>query len=279
MMIPDWIKIKRFDRLQYQKVLNRIVENDLNTVCVSANCPNRYECFSKKNATFMILGNICTRHCRYCNIETGQALPVDKNEVYRIAEAIEKMKLKYAVITCVSRDDLSDGGAGHFVKTVKAIRKQSPTCQLELLISDLAGNWLALKKIIVLKPKVLNHNLETVSRLFPKLRPEGSYERSLALFEQVNKIDKNIITKSGLMLGLGEKEEDIKESMADLLKVGCQILTLGQYLQPNSKAVKVKKYYHPNEFNNLKKIGEKMGFKKVIAGPLVRSSYQAEKAC
>ncbi|RLE44721.1 lipoyl synthase [Candidatus Woesearchaeota archaeon] len=273
-MIPSWIKIKDFDRREYLKTLEILEKNNLNTVCISANCPNRYECFSKKTATFMILGDVCTRNCLYCNIKKGIPQLVDEEEPERIAEAIKTLGIDYAVITCVTRDDLQDGGAEQFVRTVKEIRRKNPSCKIELLISDLKGNPDALDKIIKEKPEVINHNIETVKRLFPKLRPKGSYERSLNMLRRVK--ESGIIAKSGFMVGLGEKTEEVIKTIRDLKKAGCRMITIGQYLQPNKKCVKVEKFYNETEFLELERIGERMGVK-VVAGPLVRSSYKAKE--
>jgi lipoic acid synthetase len=273
--IPSWIKVKDFDRKKYSETLDLINKNKINTVCVEANCPNRYECFSKKTATFMILGNICTRNCAYCNVKNGIPEEPYEKEPERIANAVKKLNLKYAVITCVTRDDLDDCGSSQFVKVVDEIKKVNSSCKMELLISDLNGNFDALKKIVNLNPEVINHNIEVVKELFKDMRPNAKYERSIKLLQQIKKINPMIKTKSGLMLGLGETKEQIIKTMNDLRKAGCDILTLGQYLQPSEKHAKVKKFYTPEEFNELAKIGESIGFLHVESGPMVRSSYHA----
>jgi lipoyl synthase len=273
--IPDWLTIPSFNRSAYADFLESIENSGLNTVCRSGNCPNRYECFSSGTATFMALGDICTRDCRYCNISSGIPRELDPEEPRKIAEAVNKLKLKYAVITQVTRDDLLDGGAEHIFRTISAIKSLSLICRVEVLISDLDGNSLSLKKVISANPDVVNHNIETVPSLFPVLRPRGDYQRSLFILKEVKNINKKIASKSGLMLGLGEDSQELLETMKDLRRAGCEILTLGQYLQPSSKHSKVKKYYTPEEFADLKRKAEDLGFKKVFSGPRVRSSYRA----
>jgi len=271
---PTYIKIKKFNREEYLKTFNLLKKKKLNTVCISANCPNRYECFSKKTATFMILGDTCTRNCLYCNVKKGKPSAVDAEEPKRISEAIKELGIDYAVITCVTRDDLEDGGAEQFIKVIREIRKENPGCKVELLISDLKGNWEALQNIISEKPEVLNHNIETVKSLFSRLRPKGEYSRSLELLRRAR--DSGITTKSGFMLGLGETEDEIVETIKDLKKTGCDIITIGQYLQPNENCEKVQKFYNEDEFLKLKEIGESLGLR-VVVGPLVRSSYKAKE--
>lgn len=270
-------KIKAFDRRRYKSTLDLINKKNLHTVCLEANCPNRYECFSSQTATFMILGNICTRNCRYCNISHGKPRPVDREEPNAIAETIKIMGIKYAVITCVSRDDLVDHGAGHFVSTVREIKKANPGCQIELLISDLNGNCNSLQKIISSKPDVINHNMETVKELFFSLRPQGNYELSLNILKQAQKISSKIKIKSGIMVGLGETNKQLTNLFQDLASIGCEILTIGQYLQPTPNHAPMKKFYSPKEFLELKKIARKTGIKKVVAGTRVRSSYKAKQ--
>lgn len=275
-MIPSWIKIKKFDREKYLKTIELIEKRKLNTVCTSANCPNRYECFSNKTATFMILGDTCTRNCSYCSIKKGKPSIVDKDEPRRIAEAAAELKLDYLVVTCVTRDDLFDGGAEQFVKVIENIREKNPECRIELLISDLNSNIKALKKIISAKPDVINHNIETSKKLFPKLRPKGNYNQSLELLKKIKEINPKIIVKSGFMIGLGENKEEIISTIKDLKENGCDIITIGQYLQPNEKCVKVHKFYNEKEFDEINKIGGDFGIK-IIAGALVRSSYKAKE--
>ncbi len=277
--LPNWIKIKQCDKKAYLKTLDIINEYKLTTVCLEANCPNRYECFAAGTATFMILGDVCTRNCRYCNIKTGWPKTVDAQEPKRIAIATEKMKLDYVVITCVTRDDLADSGADQFIKTIKAIKKINPSCTIEVLISDLNGNWTALQKIIKSGPDVINHNLEAVEDVFTLVRPRGDYRLSLELLRKTKEFEPRIKIKSGIMLGLGETNEQIIETLTDLKKSSCDIVTIGQYLQPSSVHFSVKKYYKPEEFKKIRAIAKKIGIKQISVGPLVRSSYQADTMC
>ncbi len=274
--IPD------FDRHAYKKTLNLVRDNHLNTVCIEANCPNRYECFSNKIATFMILGDTCTRNCLYCNIKHGTPEEVDFDEARRIVSAIEKMGIKYAVITCVTRDDLNDGGAQHFADVIKAIKdnggnNKDSKVQVEVLISDLNGNIDALKTIIKAKPDIINHNIEITKDLFPRLRPDGDYNQSLKILKTIRLLNPQIKIKSGLMLGLGESWEQIIETLEDLKQNCVDFITIGQYLAPSEKHAAVEKYYSSIEFEKLKKIADNMGFKGVASGKLVRSSYHAEE--
>ena len=275
MNLPDWIKIGKYDKKKYLKTLDIINENKLTTVCLEANCPNRYECFANGIATFMILGDVCTRNCRYCNIKKGQPKILDPTEPKKIAVAIKKMGLKYAVVTCVTRDDLVNGGAEQFAKTIKIVKKNNPGCRVEVLISDLQGNWQALKKIIKAKPDVINHNLEAVKDVFTLVRPKGDYRLSLELLRKMKEFAPGIKTKSGFMLGLGENDKQVAETLNDLKKCGCDIVTIGQYLQPSPKHFPVKKYYNLEEFKKIKSIARKTGIKHISAGYLVRSSYKA----
>ncbi len=273
--LPEWVSIRPFSRSRYVETLDAINRRGLRTVCMEADCPNRYECFSRGTATFMVLGDTCTRNCLYCGINKGLPEDVDENEPERIAQAVKELGLNYAVITCVTRDDLEDCGAEHFVKTVNEIRKINPLCRIELLISDLKGNWEALRKIIGSRPDVLNHNIEVVKELFPVLRPRGNYDMSLQLLKNAKKLCPEIKTKSGLMLGFGEDDVQITNTMKDLKRAGCDIVTIGQYLQPGKKHFGVKKYYSKEEFNKIAEKARQMGIEHVSAGPLVRSSYRA----
>jgi lipoyl synthase len=249
---------------------------DLNTVCVSANCPNRGECFSKSEATFMILGSVCSRSCRFCSVKKGIPLPIDDNEPDRIVQAIKKMNLKFVVITSVTRDDLDDAGAAHFAKTVKTLRQNfGKKIGIELLIPDLNGNRDALKIILNEDIDVLNHNVETVERLYSSVRSQADYKRSLFLIRDVKKIKTGIFTKSGLMLGLGEKEEEVKDAISDIRKMDCDFLTLGQYLKPDRLAIEISEFVAPEKFEEYKEFALKLGFKNVASGPFVRSSYNA----
>ncbi len=271
--LPDWFRIKDFDKEAYKKTLDIIQDTDLNTVCISANCPNRYECFSNGAATFMILGDVCTRNCRYCNIESGKPGEVDKDEVNKIVDAVKKLKLRYVVITSVTRDDLDDKGTKQFVDVVNALKKIG--CKVEVLIPDNVD----VIEIIDAKPDVINHNLEVVRRLFYGLRPQGDYDKSLRLLKKVKQINPDMKTKSGIMVGLGESDEDIVRSLEDLKQADVDIVTIGQYLQPTDKHADVEKFYKPNEFESIKEKALAKGFKNVFSGPLVRSSYKAEEAC
>ncbi len=278
MLMLKNIKIPEFNREEYVKTKVLIEQNNLTTVCIEANCPNRYECFSKKTATFMILGDTCTRHCLYCNIKSGIPTKVDADEPAKIAKAIKKLNLKYAVITCVTRDDLPDGGAGQFVNTIKEIRKLNPDCKIEVLISDLNGNWNSLKEIIIdAKPDVLNHNIETVRELFPKLRPKGNYNMSLMLLKKAKGFNPDMKIKSGFMLGFGEEMSQILHTLIDIKDAGCDVVTIGQYLQPSKKHFDMKKQYTIEEFKEIEDKAKELGIKQVVAGPLVRSSYKASE--
>jgi len=272
-MIPKYIQIKKYDRLKYKEFLNNIL--DTNTVCISANCPNRYECFSKGTATFMILGSTCTRDCSYCNIAHGNPkTPLD--EAQRITAHIKKMNLAYAVITSVTRDDLKDGGASHFASCVNAIRNECPDLKIELLIPDFQGNHESIKTIVDLNIDVINHNIEVVKRLY-NLRPGADYSRSLELLKKVKKLKADQTTKSGLMIGLGETKQEIIETLNDLRNSGCNYLSIGQYIAPSSEHKQVEKYYKPKEFEDLKQAALDLGFDHVESGPLVRSSYHAKE--
>jgi lipoic acid synthetase len=277
MFKPKYLKIKDFDRKKYLKTLNLIKKYNLNTVCIAANCPNRYHCFSSGTATFMILGEVCTRNCRYCNIENKKPEEVNKKEPMQLAMAVKKLSLDYVVITSVSRDDLEDGGSKHFVNCINEIKK-SHNSKIEVLIPDFKGEKLALEKIVKAKPEIINHNIETVKELFSKLRPQGNYIRSLSLLKNIKKIDANIITKSGLMVGLGENKNQILNTLKDLKTAQVDIVTIGQYLAPSNKHVKIKKYYTEKEFLEFKNIAKKIGFQEIISGPMVRSSYQAKES-
>jgi lipoic acid synthetase len=252
-------------------------QSGLRTVCQEANCPNRSHCFDSGTATFLILGDVCTRGCGFCNVKRGVPLPVDEDEPKRIAEAVRIMELEYAVITSVTRDDLEDGGAFMFAQTIREIKQRMPGCKVEVLIPDFAGSIQSLKTVLSASPDVLNHNLETVRRLYLKVRKGADYQRSLELLSNAKKIDRSIITKSGMMVGLGESQEEIVELMKDLRRAGCELLTIGQYLSPSENHLPVSKFYHPDEFSELKIIGERMGFKHVESGPVVRSSYHAKE--
>jgi lipoic acid synthetase len=262
-----------------QRVLDRmdaLLEGlNLHTVCDSALCPNRGECFKKGTATFIILGNICTRNCRFCAVKKGKPLPLDPEEPYHIAQAARHLQLKHIVVTSVTRDDLPDGGAEHFAETIIEIKKQLPKSTIEVLVPDFEGSWEALQRVIDAQPEVINHNIETVNRLYRLVRPKAVYKRSLELLRQVKIRDKNIISKSGIMVGLGEEEEEIIQAMKDLREVDGDILTIGQYLRPSPLHLRVQNYIHPDKFEEYQKTGMSLGFKYVASAPLVRSSYHA----
>jgi lipoic acid synthetase len=274
---PDWLKVRFPAGPAYARIDRYHKQQGLHSVCRSAACPNQGECWSRGTATFMILGNLCTRSCRFCNVADGAPLPPDPQEPTRVAEAIRELGLKYAVITSVTRDDLPDGGASHFAAQVEAIRTAAPGCRIELLIPDLQGDRNALETILASGPDVLGHNLETVPRLYRQARKGAEYRRSLQLLDNARTIAPHIPTKSGLMLGLGEDEHEVLETMEDLREVGCRILTLGQYLQPSRAHLPVARYVPPEEFDDLAGKGKALGFAHVEAGPLVRSSYQADR--
>lgn len=273
---PEWLKIKLPAGKKSSEVLKNINEHKLNTICQSGNCPNQGECWGDKTATLMILGDICTRSCQFCNVATGRPEAVDLLEPLRVAESVKLMGLKHAVITSVDRDDLKDGGSEIWAATVRMIRKHNPNTTLETLIPDFQGKWYNLQNVIDVAPEVVSHNLETVERLSKQVRVQAKYSRSLEVLDRLKKggITR---TKSGLMLGLGETKNELVETMNMLREVDCDILTLGQYLQPTKNHLLVKEYVHPDVFAELKEIALKLGFKVVESGPLVRSSYHAER--
>ncbi len=272
---PKWLKVKLPTSIAYKAVRSITKTHNLHTICESGSCPNMGECWGEGTATFMILGNICTRSCGFCNVQTGRPLTVDFDEPKRVAESVRLMKVKHAVITSVDRDDLKDGGAEIWTQTIQEIRKQNPATTMETLIPDFKGNNNQIQKIIDAAPEIVSHNLETVRRLTKKVRIQAKYDRSLQTLQILH--EAGMKTKSGIMLGLGETEDEIIESMQDLINVGVSILTMGQYLQPTHKHLPVIEFIEPNQFQNLKKIALQMGFSVVESGPLVRSSYRAEK--
>jgi len=249
---------------------------NLHTVCEEASCPNIGECFERKTATFMIMGDTCTRNCPYCDVSHGKPKPLDLSEPDNISNAVKKLGLKHVVITSVNRDDLLDGGASHFSNVIKKIREKLPTCSIEVLIPDFQGNWDALKIVANSNPDVINHNIETVPSLYKKVRHRGDYKLSLNLIKKIKEFNKNIVSKSGIMVGLGETKKEIIEVMEDLLKHNCEVITIGQYLRPSKNHLPVEKYYTDEEFKELEEIGYKLGFKEVFSGKLVRSSYHAD---
>jgi lipoic acid synthetase len=271
---PPWLIVKAPSGANYEEIRNLVESARLHTVCQSANCPNIGECWGARTATFMILGDICTRNCRFCAVQHGSPLEVDNEEPRRVAQAVAYLQLRHAVITSVTRDDLADGGASVFAETIKLIHETVPNCTVEVLVPDFQGNWSALDSVLDDKPEVLNHNVETVPRLYPQIRPEAIYERSLELLERAKS---RTLTKSGLMVGLGETWQELLETMRDLRSVGCEVLTIGQYLAPSKDHAPISRYYTPEEFQELKQLGTEMGFSHVESGPLVRSSYRAAK--
>jgi len=272
---PEWLKLSPLDPTILGR-MNRLMRDlKLHTVCESARCPNRAECFARGTATFMILGDICTRNCTFCAVKHGMPQPADPEEPQHIVAAVNKLGLRYAVITSVTRDDLPDGGASQFAQTINAIHEYDSNIPVEVLIPDFKGSTSALQTVMNASPAVLNHNVETMPRLYPEVRPEANYQRSLELLEKARLLNGNLITKSGLMLGLGETRGEVIEVMTDLREAGCDLLTIGQYLQPSLSHHKVVKYIPPEEFQEYQNIGEKIGFTTVISGPLVRSSFHA----
>ncbi|WP_139490725.1 lipoyl synthase [Brevibacillus dissolubilis] len=277
---PEWLKINLVsgEKLEAFKELKQTMRGKtLHTVCEEAKCPNIHECWANRTATFMILGDICTRACRFCAVKTGLPTELDLAEPERVAEAAEQMGLKHVVVTSVARDDLADGGAQIFAETIKAIRKRLPLATVEVLIPDFLGNWDSLKVVMDARPDVLNHNIEAVRRLSDRVRARAKYDRTLELLRQAKLMQPDIPTKSSLMIGVGETIEEIIETMDDLRSVDCNIMTIGQYLQPTKKHLDVVNYYHPDEFAMLREEGMKRGFSHVESGPLVRSSYHAHE--
>jgi lipoic acid synthetase len=273
---PSWLRVRFFGGPRYQELKHTMRTLDLHTVCESARCPNMGECWEHGTATFMILGNICTRACGFCAVPSGKPLgPPEEDEPERVAEAVARMGLRYAVVTSVNRDDQADGGATIFARTIEAIRRRVPGCKVEVLIPDFRGLWSALETVIAARPDVLNHNLETVPRLYRRVRKGAVYERSLELLRRARDLAPATPTKTGMMLGLGETREEVLEAMQEISAQGTHILTLGQYLQPTPEHLPIERYVHPDEFAEFKRAGERMGFKHVEAGPLVRSSYHA----
>ena len=272
---PKWLRVKLPTGKEYKEVREIVSEYKLHTICESGHCPNMGECWGAGTATFMILGNICTRSCGFCNVATGKPLEVDVFEPGRVAKSVKLMGIKHAVITSVDRDDLADGGSEIWAQTVRAIRQQSPGTTLETLIPDFAGKWENLMPIIQVAPEIVSHNLETVRRMTKEVRIQAKYDRSLEVLRRLRKA--GIKTKSGIMMGLGETVDEVIEAMDDLRSVDCQVLTLGQYLQPTLDSLAVDRYVHPDEFNELGEVARRMGFQQVASGPLVRSSYHARE--
>jgi lipoic acid synthetase len=274
---PHWLKVQATWGENYRRIKSLLAKSNLHTVCEEANCPNICHCFEKGTATFLILGDVCTRGCTFCDLKRGRPVPVDQGEPERVAEVVRTLKLQYAVITSVTRDDLDDGGASIFARIINEIKSSIASCRVEVLIPDFGGSFQSLKTVVEAKPDVLNHNLETVERLYPKVRKGADYGRSLELLQNVKRVDRSMVSKSGMMVGLGENWEEILELMRDLRSVDCDLLTIGQYLSPSEDHIPIAKFYHPDEFAKLKVIGEEMGFAHVESGPLVRSSYHAKE--
>ena len=272
---PDWLKIQLPTGTNYAEVKQIVKEHKLHTICEDGKCPNMGECWGAGTATFMILGNICTRSCSFCAVATGRPNEYDLDEPIRVAEAIQLMRIKHAVITSVNRDELKDKGAGVWAATIKAIKQLNPGITMETLIPDFKANWDLLEMVLAEQPEVVSHNMETVERLYRIVRPQAKYERSLEQIKRTKAYGRR--TKSGIMLGLGETEAEVFKAMDDLVAHGCDVLTLGQYLQPTKMHLEVKEYVTPEQFKMYKEVGEAKGFKIVESGPMVRSSYHAEK--
>ena len=275
--LPEWLKVRAPGGPNYIELKNLMRGNELHTVCEEAHCPNIGTCWERGTATFMILGDICTRACAYCAVTTGRPGTLDLDEPDRLADTVVRMGLRYVVITSVNRDDLPDGGAFMFSKCISEIRKRLSNCKIELLIPDFEGNWEALETVMAARPDTLNHNIETVRRIFGRVRPKGDFAQSLELLARVKEIDPDAVTKSGMMVGLGETWEEILVNMRELRSVNCDLLTIGQYLRPSEKHIALAKWYTPEEFEELKQEGLALGFKHVASGPLVRSSYHADE--
>jgi lipoic acid synthetase len=278
---PDWLRIRLGDPTNQNEVLRLIQGLKLHTVCQEARCPNIFECWSDRTATFMLGGDTCTRHCGFCAVKKGKPQPLDPEEPLHVAQAVKHLNLAYAVITSVNRDDLPDGGASHWAETIQKVRELNPECKIEVLIPDFNGDEQALMTVLNANPDVLNHNMETIERLYRRVRPDANYQQSLTLLERAahwrNNHKPTMLTKSGIMVGLGETFEEVVELMKDLRRVSCDIMTIGQYLQPYERRLPVERYVTPEEFAEWKKIGISLGFKHVESSPLTRSSYHARR--
>ncbi|MEP7287594.1 MAG: lipoyl synthase [Chloroflexota bacterium] len=274
---PPWIKVRAPSGANFEMVRETVRSKGLHTVCEEAMCPNLGECWGRGTATFLMMGDTCTRSCGFCDIKTGRPSPLDWQEPMRIAEAVRAMNLRHVVITSVNRDERPDGGAPIFAMVIRRIRKVQPGCSIEVLIPDFKANRDALKIVMDAQPEILNHNVETVPRLFRKVQPQDHYEWAMTTLRNAKELDPLVLTKSGIMLGLGETFDEVVEVMRDLASLKVDILTLGQYLQPSKKHLPIDRYYEPQEFDDLKRIGLELGFKWVESGPLVRSSYHAEQ--
>ena len=275
--LPVWLKVKMPGGPNYSNLKKLMRQEGLHTVCEEARCPNIGECWERETATFMILGDTCTRACTYCAVKTGKPTGLDLEEPLRLAQTVERLQLKYAVITSVNRDDLADGGAFIFSQCITQIKKRTPRCKVEVLTPDFQGDIKALKSVIDSGPDTFNHNIETVRRVFPRIRAKGDYDLSLDVLANAKLINPECVTKSGMMVGLGETFEEIIDTMKDLRRVNCDLMTIGQYLRPSVKHSPISKWYTPQEFEELKDEGENLGFKHIASGPLVRSSYHADE--
>jgi lipoyl synthase len=275
---PDWLKRRLPSGEAFNQVRELIEKGRLHTVCQEAKCPNIWECYSHRTATFLIMGDRCTRNCRFCSVAPGQPEPLDPQEPDRVAEAAARLGLRYVVVTSVTRDDLPDGGAGHFAAAIRQIRLRNPEAKIEVLIPDFQGDQGALETVLKARPDVLNHNIETVPRLYPQVRPQADYSRSLELLRRSAMFDPSIPTKSGLMLGLGEEPHELRQTLQDLRAFGCRILTLGQYLQPSPAHLPVSAFVPPGEFERWRQIALDLGFSEVASAPFVRSSYHAQES-
>ncbi len=275
--LPSWFKVRSPGGDNYLRLKRLVGQRGLHTICEEAHCPNMGECWEYGTATFLILGDVCTRACAYCAVTSGRPGGLDAGEPLRVAGAVRTLGLRHAVVTSVNRDDLPDGGAGVFADTIRLIRAQAPGCTVEVLIPDFVGSREALRAVVDAAPDVLNHNIESVARMFPRVRPKGSYRRSIELLAQVKEWAPEMVTKSGIILGMGETQAEVLETMFDLREAECEVLTIGQYLRPSPKHIAIDRFYHPDEFAELKRQGLAMGFRHVESGPLVRSSYHAHE--
>ena len=272
---PDWLKVRFSDGPNYQEVKGLLRGMTLHTVCEEAHCPNIGECFESRTATFLILGNVCTRNCRFCAVAHGRPFVLDEQEPARVAEAVRLLGLRYVVVTSVTRDDLPDGGAAIFAATIRRVRQASPACGIEVLIPDFGGSREALAEVMAARPDILNHNVETVPSLYHRVRPQADYQRSLDVLRRAKELDPSVLAKSGVMVGVGETWDELLALMSDLVGAGCDILTIGQYLAPSAEHLPIERYYTPEDFGHLKQQGERLGLRHVESSPLVRSSYHA----
>ncbi len=273
--LPPWFKHKMPDPKVMTSMESLLHGLSLHTICESALCPNMGSCFSHGTATFLILGDVCTRNCTFCAVNKNAPHPLDEKEPQHVAEAVEKLGLKHIVITSVTRDDLPDGGAAHFAKTITLLKEKDENLTIEVLIPDFAGSLKSLKTVVTAQPEIINHNVETVPRLYPEVRPMADFQRSVKLLGQAKELDSTIVTKSGVMVGLGETRDELIEAMGELRKVNCDLLTIGQYLQPSAQHHPVVRYVPPEEFQEYERIGKELGFSDIASAPLVRSSYRA----